>query len=151
MGFGAAAGPCAPRDRLIGWSPAQRQNNLHLVVNNARFLILPWAPSKNVASKIPGLIARQLPGDWQNRYGYRPLLLETFVEQGRFTGVCYQAANRVHWGKTQGRGKIGPAGKQSVPITDFGERGRSWVVGLHGVEMVTQSVMVGVVLGFPAG
>jgi hypothetical protein len=119
LGFGAAAWQCAPRDDFIGWSHAQRQNNLHLVVNNARFLILPWVQSKNLASKILGLIARQLPEDWQNRYGYRPLLLETFVEQGRFKGVCYQAANWVHVGHTKGRGKLGPAGKQSVPIKDL--------------------------------
>ena len=119
LGFGAAAWQCAPRDDFIGWSHAQRQNHLHLVVNNARFLILPWVQSKNLASKILGLTARQLPGDWQNRYGYRPLLLETFVEQGRFKGVCYQAANWVHVGQTKGRGKLGPAGKQSVPIKDL--------------------------------
>jgi hypothetical protein len=119
LGFGAAAWQCAPRDDFIGWSHAQRQNNRHLVVNNARFLILPWVQSKNLASKILGLIARQLPEDWQNRYGYRPLLLETFVEQGRFKGVCYQAANWVHVGHTKGRGKLGPAGKPSVPIKDL--------------------------------
>jgi hypothetical protein len=119
LGFGAAAWQCAPRDDFIGWSHAQRQNNLHLVVNNARFLILPWVQSKNLASKILGLIARQLPEDGQNRYGYRPLLLEPFVEQGRFKGVCYQAANWVPVGHTKGRGKLGPAGKQSVPIKDL--------------------------------
>ncbi len=100
-------------------NPAQRQNNLHLVVNNARFLILPWAQSKNLAFKILGLIARQLHEHWQNRYGYRPLLLETFVEQGRFKGVCYQAANWVRVGQTKGVGKHGPAGKPSVPIKDL--------------------------------
>jgi hypothetical protein len=119
VGFGAAAWQCAPRDGFIGWNHEQRQNNLHLVINNARFLILPWVQSKNLASKILGLIARQLPEDWQNRYGYRPLLLETFVEQGRFKGVCYQAANWVRVGQTKGRGKLGPAGKQSVPIKDL--------------------------------
>ena len=92
--------------------------NLHLVVNNARFLILPWICSNNLASKILGLAARQLPGDWQHRYGYRPLLLETFVEKDRFTGTCYRAANWLHVGQTQGRGKLGPSGKQSVPIKD---------------------------------
>ncbi len=92
--------------------------NLHLVVNNARFLILPWICSNNLASKILGLAVRQLPGDWQHRYGYRPLLLETFVEKDRFTGACYRAANWLHVGQTQGRGKLGPSGKQSVPIKD---------------------------------
>ena len=65
-----------------------------------------------------GLAARQLPQDWLHRYGFRPLLLETFVEKNRFTGTCYRAANWIHVGKTQGRGKHGPSGKQSVPIKD---------------------------------
>ena len=118
LGFGAAVWQCAPRDRFIGWSHQQRQQNLHLVVNNARFLILPWVQSQNLASKVLGLAARQLPEDWQHRYGYRPLLLETFVEKDRFTGACYRAANWLHLGQTQGRGKLGPSGKQSVPIKD---------------------------------
>jgi hypothetical protein len=118
LGFGAAAWQCAPRDRFIGWDHSQRQKNLHLVVNNARFLILPWVCSENLASKTLALAARQLPNDWQNRYHYRPLLLETFVEKDRFTGACYRAANWHHVGQTQGRGKLGPSGKQSVPIKD---------------------------------
>jgi hypothetical protein len=64
------------------------------------------------------LAARQLPHDWQNRYHYRPLLLETFVEKDRFTGACYRAANWLQVGQTQGRGKLGPSGKQTVPIKD---------------------------------
>ena len=119
LGFGAAAWQCAPRDQFIGWSHEQRQKNLHLVVNNARFLILPWVNSANLASKILGLAARQLADDWQHRYGFRPLLLETFVEKDRFTGTCYRAANWHRVGQTKGRGKLGPAGKQSVPIKDI--------------------------------
>jgi hypothetical protein len=65
-----------------------------------------------------GLASRQLPQDWQHRYGFRPLLLETFVEKDRFTGTCYRAANWHHVGQTTGRGKLGPFGKQSVPIKD---------------------------------
>jgi len=118
LGFGAAAWQCAPRDQFIGWTHQQRQKNLHLVVNNARFLILPWIRSDNLASKVLGLASRQLPEDWQHRYGFRPLLLETFVEKDRFTGTCYRAANWHHVGQTTGRGKLGPSGKQSVPIKD---------------------------------
>ena len=118
LGFGAAAWQCAPRDHFIGWTHEQRQQNLHLIVNNARFLILPWVRSENLASKILGLTARHLPQDWQHRYGFCPLLLETFVEKDRFTGACYRAANWLHVGQTQGRGKLGPSGKQSVPIKD---------------------------------
>jgi len=118
ISFGAAAWMCAPRDQFIGWNHDQRQKNLHRVVNNARFLILPWVNSKNLASKILGLVAKQLQQDWLCRYGYRPLILETFVEQARFLGTCYRAANWHHVGQTKGRGKLGPAGKISVPIKD---------------------------------
>ncbi len=115
-GFGAAAWQTAPRDQFIGWSHDQRKNNLHLVVNNARFLILPWINSKNLASKILSITARNLPDDWEKRYNIRPVLLETFVETKRFTGTCYKAANWHLCGQTKGRGKLGPAGKISVPI-----------------------------------
>ena len=64
-------------------------------------------------------IAGALPDHWQEVYGYRPLLLETFVEIARFKGTCYKAANWVYLGQTKGRGKLGPAGKQSVPIKDL--------------------------------
>jgi hypothetical protein len=119
LGFGAAAWQTTPRDQFIGWSHEQRQRNLPYVVNNARFLILPWVQSKNLASKILGMIARQLPNDWEKRYGIRPVLMESFVETDRFTGTCYRAANWIHVGKTKGRGKLGPAGTQSVPIKDL--------------------------------
>jgi len=119
LGFGASAWQVAPRDQFIGWSHEQRKRNLHLVINNARFLILPWIQSNNLASKILSLATRQVPKDWETRYGYCPLLLETFVESDRFAGTCYKAANWLHVGRTKGRGKLGPAGKQSVPIKDI--------------------------------
>ncbi len=106
LGFGAAAWKTAPRDAVIGWTPLQREQRLHLVVNNARFLILPWVTSQHLASKLLGLAARRLPGDWHARYGYRPVLLETFVEKARFSGTCYRAANWLYLGDTQGRGKL---------------------------------------------
>src|SRR5438067_226822 len=68
------------RDEWIGWSDEQRGRNLQLIVNNGRFLILPWVQVKGLASKILALSARQMPRDWQTRYGYRPLLLETLVD-----------------------------------------------------------------------
>ena len=119
LGFGAAAWMCAPRDHYIGWSHEQRKRQLHLVVNNARFLILPWIRSKNLASMVLAKAARILPDQWDAIYGYRPVLLETFVEKPRFQGTCYKAANWTYLGQTKGRGKLGPAGKQSVPIKDL--------------------------------
>lgn len=118
LGFGAAAWQVEPRDSFIGWSHALRKQYLPLVVNNARFLILPWVKVKNLASKILSLTVRQLPEDWQKQVNIKPALMETFVESGRFAGTCYKAANWVYVGKTKGRGKLGPFGRQSVPIKD---------------------------------
>ena len=93
MGLGASAWSVAVRDRLIGWSPEQRQKQLHLIVNHSRFLLFPWAGSPNLASCVLALVSRQLPNQWQARYGYRPVSLESFVEKDRFEGTCYKAAN----------------------------------------------------------
>jgi len=119
LGFGAAAWKTAPRDQFKGGTPEQRTAKLHLAVNNARFLILPWVTSKNLASKILGAIARRLPKDWQERYHYTPVLLETFVEQKRFQGTCYKAANWIHVGHTQGRGKLDRHHKHEKPVKDI--------------------------------
>lgn len=119
LGFGASAWKVAPRDRFIGWTHEQRKRNLHLVVNNARFLILPWVHSPNLASKILSLLAKRLPEDWQNRYSYRPVLLETFVECDRFRGTCYKAANWIHVGITKGRGKLDVKKQYALPKKDI--------------------------------
>ncbi|ESQ16547.1 MAG: DUF4338 domain-containing protein [Thiohalocapsa sp. PB-PSB1] len=119
LGFGAAAWMSAPRDHSIGWSHAQRRRQLHLVVNNARFLILPWIHAHNLASMLLAKAAKLLPEHWQDAYAYRPVLLETFVEKPRFRGTCCHAANWVRLGTTKGRGKLGPTGKPSVPIRDL--------------------------------
>ena len=102
----SAAWKMAARDRWIGWRAAQRARNLPFIVNNSRFLILPWVHGVGLASKILAHGARQLPGDWERHYGYRPLLLETLVEEGRFRGTCYRAANWLALGRTQGRGRM---------------------------------------------
>ena len=119
LGFGASAWQCAPRDKYIGWTHDQRKKKLQYIINNARFLILPWVKCKNLASKILSLTSHRLSRDWQDHYGYQPVLLETFVERDRFAGTCYKAANWVLVGQTKGRGKLGPAGKISVPIKDL--------------------------------
>lgn len=95
-----------PRDAWIGWSNLQRTRNLQSIVNNGRFLILPWVHVKGLASKILALSARQLPRDWETHYGSRPLLLETLVDTTRFRGTCYRAANWIHVGQTVGRGRM---------------------------------------------
>lgn len=116
LGFGAAAWKTGPRDAWIGWSRTQRQRNLSGVVNNARFLILPWVRVKSLGSKLLAMAARRLAADWAQRYGYRPVLLETFVEAERFSGTCYRAANWRCVGHTQGRGKLGDHRLGQVPI-----------------------------------
>ncbi len=119
LGFGAAAWKVQARDRFIGWSAAKRQQHLHLLVNNARFLILPWIRCQNLASKLLATAADRLPEDWARRYNYRSVLLETFVETGRFTGTCYRAANWTHVGQTQGRGKLDTHRRAQLPIKDI--------------------------------
>jgi hypothetical protein len=94
------------RDAWIGWSDEQRGGNLQSIVNNGRFLVLPWVHVKGLASKILALSARQMPCDWEIRYGCRPLLLETLVDAARFRGTCYRAANWIHVGQTAGRGRM---------------------------------------------
>jgi hypothetical protein len=96
----------AARDRWIGWSDQRRKSNLQRIVNHGRFLILPWVAVKGLASKILALSARQMPRDWETRYGCRPVLLETLVDAARFRGTCYQAANWIHVGQTTGRGRM---------------------------------------------
>ena len=114
LGFSAAAWKCAPRDTFIGWDAEARKRNLHLVVCNARFLIL--VKEKNLASRILSLAAKSIASDWQIRYGYAPVLLETFVDTERFTGTCYKASNWISVGTTQGRGKRDRYHEHSLPV-----------------------------------
>lgn len=116
FGFSAAAWNVKERELWIGWNLEQRRRNLYLIVNNSRFLILPWIKSKNLASKLLSLAAHQLPGDWQTVYGYTPVLLETFVDQSRFWGTSYKAANWRLVGCTQGRGRQERRRKGRLPL-----------------------------------
>ena len=109
--FTSAAWRMAPRDGCIGWSDQLRQRNLPLVVNNSRFLILPWTRIPHLASHILARAARQLPGDWQARYGVAPVLLETLVDPARYRGTCYRAANWIPAGMTTGRGRMDRSGQ----------------------------------------
>ena len=119
ISFGASAWKLKDRERYIGWSEEQRTRHLQLVVNNTRFLVLPWVQSKGLASKILSRVARQLPQDWLARYGYSPVLLETFVEFERHSGTCYKAANWINIGRTTGRGKKSTSNKPLIPLKDI--------------------------------
>ncbi len=103
--FSAAALQLHDRDRWIGWDLESRRANLHQVVNMSRFLIRPSVSCQNLASHLLGMATRKLPQDFEARYGYRPLLLESFVDINNFTGTCYRAANWIWTGKTKGRGR----------------------------------------------
>jgi len=107
LGWGSAAWKVESRDAFIGWQPKTRENNLHFVVNNTRFLILPWVSVKCLASKLLALNARRISDDWIQTYNYPVYLLETFVEKKRFKGTCYKAANWILTGQTKGTAKKG--------------------------------------------
>lgn len=106
MLFSACAWALAERDAWIGWSKEDRGQLLSYIVNNTRFLIFPWVKVKNLASKALSLAARQVPIDWQERYGFKPVLLETFVDIAQYQGTCYKAANWMLLGETAGRGRM---------------------------------------------
>ena len=93
------------RDRFIGWTKDDRKKNLSLIACNTRFLILPWVKVSCLASHILGAMARILPLDWERIYNHPLHYLETFIDQERFHGTCYRAANWIYLGKTTGRGK----------------------------------------------
>lgn len=115
ISFGAAAWKVRDRDRWIGWSEQTRVKRLPWVINNARFLILPWVRCPNLGSRILSRCARQVPEDFQERYGYRPVLFETFVEKDRFSGTIYRASNWHCVGQTRGRGKLDRTHQRALP------------------------------------
>jgi hypothetical protein len=116
--FGSAAWSCSSRDKFIGWNKVQRAENLRLITNNTRFLILPWVRVPHLASHVLALVSRRVSGDWLAKYGHPILALETFVETGRFKGTCYQAANWIRVGTTSGRGRDGGHNKPILPVKD---------------------------------
>jgi hypothetical protein len=107
LSFSASAWRVRCRDEFIGWSENARKHTLQLVVNNSRFLIAPMVKVPGLASHVLAQCCKRLADDWQQRYSYRPVLLETFIERGRFTGACYRAANWQYMGITTGRGRKG--------------------------------------------
>ena len=102
--FSASSWALAPREKWIGWTAEEKKARLHLIVNNSRFLILPWVRVKNLASRALSMAARRIQRDWLDEYCYAPVLLETFVEPP-YKGTCYKASNWICLGETQGRGR----------------------------------------------
>lgn len=116
--FGSPAWKTKPRDVFIGWNVRQREAGLWRITNNTRFLILPWVRVDNLASHILSRLCSRIDSDWQAKYGHRIHLLETFVDRDRFRGVCYQAANWVRVGQTQGRTRNDRYNSIQVAIKD---------------------------------
>ena len=104
--FSASAWSLAPRDLWIGWQLRDRVKRLNYIVNNSRFLIFPWVKVENLASHVLSLIPKTITSDWQHLYGYKPALIETFVDITKFEGTCYQAANWEFLGITKGGGRM---------------------------------------------
>lgn len=116
LAFSAAAWRLHARDSFIGWTDEVRAQHLAKVVCNSRFLVLSRTP--HLASHLLSLSLKRLGGDWYRRYGYRPLLLETYVDNERFKGTCYKAANWQYVGTTRGRGRQDRKHSGGVPIKD---------------------------------
>lgn len=114
--FGPAAWKVAARDHFIGWTSEQRRLGLPRLVNNDRFLILPWVRVPHLASFLLGRILRRLAPDWQKAYRQTIVLAETFVDAGRFAGTCYRAANWRCVGPSQGRGRNDQNHEGGAPI-----------------------------------
>jgi len=105
FGFAAAALQLADRDKWIGWNVEQRQLHLHGIVGMSRFLLRQSVQCRNLASKVLSMAMAALPVDFEQKYNYRPWLVESFVDTSQYSGTCYQAANWIHVGQTKGRGR----------------------------------------------
>ncbi len=119
LSFSAAAWRVEARDRWIGWSEEARREHLSKVVCNSRFLILPQVQVPNLASHVLSLATKCIAKDWTERYGLAPVLLETFVERERFSGICYRAANWQVVGITRGRGRQDRERNRALPVKDI--------------------------------
>ncbi len=107
MGFAASALALAARDQWMGWDEGTRKRQLHRVVGMSRFLIREGVECRNLASKALGMVLGRLGEDFQQRYGYRPVLVETFVDEGEHAGTSLKASNWIRVGETAGRGRFG--------------------------------------------
>src|SRR6266702_2935245 len=121
LSFSASALKCAARDRWIGWNFRHRYSRLKLVVNNSRFLVLPDWHIANLGSRVLSLCQRRLASDWEETFGHRVMLLETFVDPQRFRGTVYRAANWVYVGNTKGyrRTRLGYSATPESPKMVF--------------------------------
>jgi hypothetical protein len=113
--FAASAWHVECREQWLGWDGRTRMARLHLILNNSRFLLLPWVRVPNLASAALAAAARRLPGDWQLRFAYQPVLLEAFVDPARFHGGCYRAAGWQWLGQSTGTSRSRQRGQALAP------------------------------------
>ncbi|MDX2513390.1 MAG: DUF4338 domain-containing protein, partial [Desulfobacterales bacterium] len=106
LSWGSAPWYIGVRDRFIAWSKKIRENNLHLIANNLRFLIMPWVEVSCLASYLLALNRHCLSQDWQDLYGHPVYRIETFVDTEKYRGTCYKADNWICVGQTTGQGKL---------------------------------------------
>jgi hypothetical protein len=125
LGWQAAALKCRVREEWLGWTPILHYRRLHLLANNARFLLLPGPRVANLASRVLGLNLKRLSADWQRVYGHPVVLAETFVDPSRFAGTCYRAANWHPLGLTRG------FARRSGRYVAHGQPKQVWVYPLH--------------------
>lgn len=111
MGFGPAAFHLECRDSWIGWDRQAQEENRSAVIGLSRFLIRPGLRCANLASCCYGMVLRRVALDWHDRYGIKPVLVETYVDRSTQTGVSLSAANWRRLGSSQGRGRSSPSGK----------------------------------------
>ncbi len=104
----------AARDQWIGWDEEQRVRNLQRIVQNSRFLLLPWVRIPHLASAALSRLAKTIADDWEAQYAIRPVLLETLVDRAQFKGTCYRAANWIPLGETTGRGRMDEGRKHGL-------------------------------------
>lgn len=132
--FGPAAWKVEVRDRFIGWNPQQRVEGLRQVINNDRWLILPWVRPPHLASHLLGKFSRRLAADWHRRYQEPVVLAETFVDSSRFAGTCSRASNWQCVGSTKGRGRNDRENRAEQTIKDVWlyPLRRDWRNQLHG-------------------
>ncbi len=118
LAWGSSPWYIGARDRFIGWSKEERENNLHLIANNLRFLILPWIDVPCLASYLLALNRRCLSREWQRLYHHPIHLIETFVDTEKYRGTCYKADNWICVGKTTGIGKLSKSRRPSLSKKD---------------------------------
>jgi hypothetical protein len=137
LAWASAAFRVPLRETFIGWDEPTKRRRLHLVVNNVRFLVLPWVRVRNLASKILALNLQRLSADWDAVWRHPLYLAETFVDASRFRGTCYRAANWIHLGQTAGRTKRGNAylfgaSPKSIYVYPLHRRALPWLRGEGG-------------------